>query len=259
MKAICDILHRAIKKSAPIYVISHERSGTHLAINLLYRNLHIDQSFHDFITWRGNPDDKLGRIKYWKSYRDVWSSLFLRGGIIKSHCDAQIYSEFLPKSYVVYVLRDPRDTLVSFYHYLNKDVFHINNPGLDELRSDSFGEFIRRPLHPYLRYGFTIDGIMDTVVDRWAKHVKGWLSHKNVCVVEYEDFLKDFRKQMIRVAIKTYTFPKLRMNSYQLGESGAILPRKGVAGDWKNMFSVEDEIFLKKKLESHGVDIARWK
>jgi hypothetical protein len=258
MNRIGCTIHSLLKKKAPIYVISHERSGTHLAINLLYRNLHIDQSFHDLINWKGDINNEEGRISYWKYMRRDWDKISKCGGIIKSHCDAYIYEKYLPKSNVVYVVRDPRDTLVSFYHYLNKDEFHKNNPGLEDLRSGSFGEFLRRPLHPYLRYGFSIEGGMENVVDRWARHARGWFRMTDVCVVDYEKLIISFRKSMLRVAFKIHTFPKIKMRGYALGEPGSILPRKGVAGDWKTEFSKADQLFLSERLNRYSIDMARW-
>jgi len=246
------ILYEVLCKKKPIYIISHERSGTHLAINLLYRNLYLRQSFLDFPEWKeGFLSD---REIYWKSFRTS-SASGPSPGIIKCHCDVEVFERCLPRWPVVYVIRDPRDTLLSFFHYLNRDEFHAANPGLEPLRCETLGEFLRRPLDLYLKRNFSLSDPGDTVMDRWAKHTAGWLGKSGVTVVKYETLRSRFRKEMWRVAFGALAIPKMRMVPYRFGEGGAILPRKGIVGDWKNSFSSEDENLVITTLQRHGLDI----
>lgn len=248
-------LYEFFCKKKPIYVISHERSGTHLAINLLYRNLYLRQSFLDFPEWK--EDRSPDREIYWKSFRKRAADGALPG-IIKCHCDVEVFERCLPCWPVVYVIRDPRDTLLSFFHYLNRDEFHEANPGLGSLRCETFGEFLRRPLDSHLRRNFSLADPGDTVVDRWAKHASSWLGKPGVTVVKYETLNSRFRKEMWRVAFGAPAIPKMRMVPYRFGEGGAILPRKGIVGDWKNVFSLEDENLVATTLDRHGLSIAAW-
>lgn len=242
----------------PIYVISHERSGTHLVLNLCYRNLYIRQKFCDLTHFYDTDIRRSIRESYWKEHGVHCRSLQGDGGLIKSHCEAEIWADQLPSFPVVFVLRDPRDTLVSFYHYLNRDEFHRNNPGLSDLRCSSFSEFLRRPLHPFLQCGFSLRDDAANIVDRWARHTQGWLDAQGVLVLRYEKLLRGFYLSMLRTSLHCRVLPKFHMRPYRLGESGAILPRKGVAGDWLTHFSEDDVRFVAARMKGYGLNLTDW-
>jgi len=242
--------------SNPNFVISHERSGTHLALNLLYKNLYIQQHFLDHPVWKAS--DLHSAIEHWKLAERKVREMLPIGGLIKSHCEVEICRKFLPKLPVVYVVRDPRDTLVSFFYYLNNKQFHANNPGLEHLACESFPEFLRRPLDEFLRFGFSLDGAMHNVVDRWARHYAGWKNESSCLVVRYEDLLGRMIPSVLKIALFAKVFPKVFMRSYNVGEKGAILPRKGIVGDWKNHFSVADLEFTESILSAHDLSLSEW-
>jgi len=250
-----DLVHSLIRKRRPFYVVSHERSGTHLAMNLCYRNLHIAQDFHDFRGWRGPYGEASGREAHWRLTAEDWLSRQNRAGLVKSHCEASIFKKFLPPAKVVYVLRDPRDTLVSFFHFLNSDEFHTHNPGTGDQRCADFSEFLRRPLSDFLRHEFSGNGTAGNVMERWAAHARGWLDARDVLVVRYEDMLGNWRRVVRAVAWHVGAVPKLRMVNFSFGEPGAILPRKGIAGDWKSYFTSNDLADLGIVLRSFGLSL----
>lgn len=252
------IVFRLLARRDVVYVISHERSGTHLALNLLYRNLYITQTFHDLPVWPGRGLGQASLGDHWRRQGDRIRGFRASGGLVKSHVDANVFQQFFPAAPVVYVLRDPRDTLVSFYHFLNHPDFHANNPGLNDLLCSSFAEFLRRPLSDFLRFGFSLDGVASNVMERWALHVRGWLTAPHVTVVRYEQLLRDFRSAIRSVARSSRLWPKLRMSPVEFGSGGFILPRKGVSGDWRNHFPPDDERLLSQTLSSHGIDLREW-
>lgn len=243
-----------LSKKAAFYITSHERSGTHLAINLCYRNLYIQQHFYDLPNFRGKCLSPAAIQSHWSSFSTEWLANSCKGGIIKSHCEQPIFKAHLPPAPVVYILRDPRDTLVSFFRFLNSDVFHRNNPGLEQLRCKSFGEFLRRPLDPFLEFGFSMNGGAKDVVERWARHVKGWTTGKSAMILRYEEMKTAPRLCVMKVAAHVRAMPKLTFNDYLLGEPGAILPGKGIVGSWKEMFRSDDSRYLERRLEESGID-----
>lgn len=96
--------------------------------------------------------------------------------IFKSHDDA---TEYLLAGRVVYLIRDGRDALTSFYHYRTK----LNR------RSFTFREFLEKTLAGRYRYG------------PWHRHVSGWLAwedHPSLLVLKYEDMLSDPTEQLRR-------------------------------------------------------------
>ncbi len=250
------LFHFFTKKN-PFYVLSHERSGTHLALNLLYRNLYIQQQFLDLPVWKKNNSTDAER--HWSLRGQEVQEKLCSGGLIKCHCEVEIYRKFLPALPVVYVVRDPRDTLVSFFYYLNNKEFHANNPGLEQLACESFSEFLRRPLDEFLRFGFSLDGAMHNVVERWARHYAGWIKESACLVVRYEDLLAKMVPSVWKIALFANVFPKVFMHPYKVGEKGAILPRKGIVGDWKNHFTQSDLEFTESILLKQGVSLSEWK
>lgn len=244
-------LFALLARKTPFYVISHERSGTHFAINTLFRNAYVAQTFSYVGDWLGPYDQPETRHRHLERFQKAWPERRRAGGLIKSHCDAETFQRFFPEAKVVYVLRDPRDTLVSFFHYLNSEDLHRTNPGLADQRSTKFSEFLRRTPSTYLRMGFFENPDFDNVVGRWASHVCGWAVRPNVCLLRYEDLKTDFRKCVWKTCRHVGLLPRLRMKAVRMEEGASILPRKGVMGDWKNHFSPEDEEFL-------NTELARW-
>lgn len=252
------MIYQKIVSSRPIYVFSHERSGTHLALNLIYRNLYIQQHFLDLPVWKKIETNSTDADQHWKQCGKIVQEKLCSGGLIKCHCEVEIYRKFLPALPVVYVVRDPRDTLVSFFYYLNNKEFHANNPGLEHLSAESFSDFLRRPLDEFLRFGFSLDGVMHNVVERWARHHAGWIQEPACLVVRYEDLLQRMVPSVWKIALFAKVFPKFFMRAYKVGEKGAILPRKGIVGDWKNHFSREDLEFTESMLSAHGLSLSEW-
>lgn len=164
-----------------------------------------------------------------------------RPRIIKSH---QLFNECFKS--VVYIIRDPRDVYVSYYHYLKK-----------RLPSDqSFSDFLREEtLSP----------------SRWHTHVESWADMPNVkYFLRYEDLLVNpeaeitkllnsldgkisFASNEISKAVEKSSFSNMKKieqekGRYFLSESAkktaTPFVRKGAHGDWKNYFSKSDEEFL---------------
>lgn len=258
MSKLANWIHAKLADRDPIFVISHERSGTHLALNLFYRNLHLTQDFFDFPIWPGPYAGDKARDDYWHGVVNRWEARGRKGGLLKSHVEADVFEIFLPKLPVVYVLRDPRDTLVSFFHYLNRAEFHTNNITAGSHYCDNFREFLCRPLSDFLALGFTMAPNSANVMERWASHVSGWLRRDKIFVVRYEEMLKDYRTVVRAVSRHTRAWTRRSMQPFRFGEGGTILPRKGVVGGWREYFSTADEALLRESLEKYGVNLSYW-
>ncbi|XP_068424594.1 amine sulfotransferase-like [Clinocottus analis] len=157
---------------------------------------------------------------------------------------------------VVYVWRNPKDILVSFYHFAQSWV-------LLEIPS-SFEDFFQQFLDGNVYMGSWFDHIQDYHKER---------DQLNIHFVQYENMLKDLRGEVVKLCaflgkdltdeaidhvVETSTFKSMKTNpkaNYKdLVETDRYKKetmRKGKAGDWKNVFTVAqnerfDNVFEEK-------------
>ncbi|XP_033984031.1 sulfotransferase family 2, cytosolic sulfotransferase 3 [Trematomus bernacchii] len=150
------------------------------------------------------------------------------------------------KAKVIYVMRNPKDILVSSYYFHQMAEF-LDDPG-------TFDEFIEKFLDGNVMFG------------KWTDHVKGWRSAElgdRILFITYEEMCQDLPaalRQMsdflgrnlsevtIQKIAQHCTFKTMKTNrmsnfslvpkQYMNAEKSPFL-RKGVPGDWKNHFSSE--------------------
>ncbi|XP_062042642.1 amine sulfotransferase [Lepus europaeus] len=152
------------------------------------------------------------------------------------------------KAKIIYVYRNPKDVLISFFHFSNLVV---------KLEASS-----------------TLENFMEKFLDGkvvgslWFDHIRGWYEHKhdfNILFMMYEDMKKDLRSSILKIRsflekelseeevdaiVRQATFenmkfiPQANYNnilSNEIGKrnaEGAFL-RKGAVGDWKHHMTVE--------------------
>lgn len=165
----------------------------------------------------------------------------------------------------IVVVRDPRDLYVSFYHYENSYEKSDGNSLLfkyfqhDKARplQDDFYHYLSAKLlrqsHPWFFYSQFLDS---------------WLNRPDVCVVRYEDCLKEPILQLVRMlrflgddidiervekVVEETSFKAITKKRYgeerQAGhEDNTKFHRKGISGDWKNHFN-EDSCRLLEMME----------
>lgn len=162
-----------------------------------------------------------------------------RPRVLKSHTP---YNSEFPR--VVYLVRDPRDVYVSYYHYMRK-----------RLPADTgISAFIRMDgLHPC----------------HWHGHVAGWVDRPNVRVIRYEDMLSDtagqlrrflafwgersFSDAQIAYAVRQSSFTSMKQLEQSKGRPFASeqhrkqstpFMRCGKAGAWHTQISPADHDYL---------------
>ncbi|XP_059212559.1 amine sulfotransferase-like [Centropristis striata] len=150
---------------------------------------------------------------------------------------------------VVYVMRNPKDVLVSLYHFAHSWVL-LETPKSFE---DFFQDFL--------------DG--NAFMGSWFDHVREYYNEKDqmdILFVRYEDMLKDLRGEVVKLCaflgkdltdeaidhvVEMSIFKNMKTipnaNYLELLEKQFYqrdTMRKGVAGDWKNHFTVaQNEYF----------------
>nr|XP_046258492.1 amine sulfotransferase-like [Scatophagus argus] len=164
-----------------------------------------------------------------------------------------IYLFFLQ---VVYVWRNPKDVLVSYYHFAHSWMF-IEAP-------QSFEDLLHQFLNGHSYMG------------SWFDHMREYYAARdqlNIHFVQYENMLKDLRGEVVKICaflgkdltdeaidhvVEMSTFKNMKTNpkaNYKDLVEGIQYKtntmRKGVAGDWKNLFTVAqnerfDKVFKEK-------------
>ncbi|XP_073504854.1 sulfotransferase 1C2-like [Phyllobates terribilis] len=186
--------------------------------------------------------------------------------LVKSHLPVQL----LPDSFweknckVIYVARNPKDVLVSYYHFYHMAVVHPD-PG-------TFEEFLQNFIKGQVSFG------------SWGDHVKDWWKmrqQRDILYLFYED-MKEDPKREIRKVMKflgkdlsedilekihqSTTFKAMKENhmanystipSTVMDHTISPFMRKGTPGDWKSYFTVaQNELFDEYyKKEMAGTDL----
>ncbi|KYO18884.1 amine sulfotransferase-like [Alligator mississippiensis] len=160
---------------------------------------------------------------------------------------------------VIYVARNPKDVLVSYFHF-SKTVITPDNP-------PDFSIFMERFLAG------------EVLSSSWLDHVRGWYDHRddfNILFLTYEEMKKDLRGAVLRICnflgkelseddldpvVKKATFENMKKDPRANYETRPGVPleekkcflRKGTVGDWKNTMTVaQNERFeevLKEKMK----------
>lgn len=218
-------------------VITHERSGTHLLINCINY-----EKKGQFSTIGYTPDKRDFNLKGYKhtTYKDIMSNAYLPDSVNKSHHQVEFmedYLDFLFNKYkVIYVKRDIKDVLNSYYKFIPKPE-EKNFPAFEEWvfsKPDSIG---RQFLQPYAPDPHIIIEPKN-YVHRWFLHTNGWLKHKDkMLVVNYEDMLADYPNQKGKIEswIGKKIAPKIPdVHDKSLPNFG---PVKGKIGGYKEVMS----------------------
>ncbi|XP_070691429.1 sulfotransferase family 2, cytosolic sulfotransferase 3 isoform X1 [Pempheris klunzingeri] len=170
------------------------------------------------------------------------------------------------KAKVIYVIRNPKDVMVSSYYFHQMAGF-LPDPG-------TFEEFMDKFLEGEVMFG------------KWTEHVKSWKNTElgdRILYITYEEMVQDLpaavRKlsgfvgsnlsedviQKIAEHCSFHTMKVNRMSNFSLipklymdSEKSPFL-RKGIAGDWENHFSPEQlakfTSVIRKELENESFSL----
>ncbi|GAA6089048.1 sulfotransferase 6B1-like [Tachysurus ichikawai] len=154
------------------------------------------------------------------------------------------------KTKMFVVFRNPKDTVVSYYHFMN------NNPVLP--KAESWDKFFSDFMSGEVAWGSYFDHALG-----WEKH----MDDPNVLIVIYEELKENLLEGIKKIAdffsftltdeqvqgiAGESTFSAMQSSSKTShGKFGNVFFRKGEVGDWKNHFSEDqskqmDEEFKKK-------------
>lgn len=242
----------AKKPVRKILVVTHERSGTHflmnsLALNLSYIarpwlnvdfehgiNFHSAEAFAGFFRlFQGKPVLNIGKSHHCFGFYENFAE--------------QLMEEFQ----IIYVHRDPRDVMVSFWRLVN------SLPWDEGPKTATPAEFMRRPPSgAMLRYQ---KHQAETILDRWADHLRGWTIdapeplRRNIIYLRFEDLRQNFQATVKDLADRLgLTCPAPRMPS---PDRNVVLPGKGVVGGFHDHLDEPDLDFVQQRL---GPELTRF-
>ncbi|XP_044147645.1 amine sulfotransferase-like isoform X1 [Bufo gargarizans] len=169
-----------------------------------------------------------------------------------------------PKGKIIYVYRNPKDNMVSFYHFCK--LF----PSLKKanITWDAFFDW-------YMA-GKVYGGL-------YFDHLRGWYTHKedfNCIFLTYEDMIKDLKSAVLKICefleikldddgvdrvVEKSTFQNMKKDplaNYEsvkkqfLDQQEGSLLRKGTIGDWKNLLTVAQSEKVDKVLQEKLGDLS---
>uniref|UniRef100_UPI00359008DE sulfotransferase 2B1-like n=1 Tax=Myxine glutinosa TaxID=7769 RepID=UPI00359008DE len=220
-----------------LFIITYPKSGTNwmqVVMRLVYADG--DHKFlEDVVSWEATP---------WLDIDKDKVEQLPRPRIITSHLPHRLMPRGLQEgsAKVIYVARNPKDVIVSFYHFQKNSRF-LENP-------NDFQSFLQ----------MFIDG--KVLMGSWFEHIQGWMDckHPHLLYVTYEDMVKDLRAVVRRICtflgktltevqiesvVKHSSFTAMKKNpmtnyskAEKLFEEATKFFRKGKVGDWKNHFTV---------------------
>ncbi|XP_074163241.1 sulfotransferase 2A1-like [Sminthopsis crassicaudata] len=247
-----------------VIIMAYPKSGTHWMIDIV-----------SLIYSNGDPS-WIKSVPSWK--RSPWIEMKSGSEIIKSKKDPRLFTSHLPvhlfpKSYfnskakMIYIARNPRDVIVSFYHFIAPFALHSS--------WSAFENFFESFLQGNVVYG------------SWFDHIKGWLPMRNsekFLFLTYEELHQDLKANVEKICgflrkklsekeissvLENASFQAMEKHRLENNEPvihlkpiQLVLMRKGICGEWKNYFTVAQmETFNKlyqKKMEGLDQDLFPW-
>jgi len=199
-----------------IYVVTYPRSGTTWVIQSLKlifdaQDGEIDSKWFNQYKLPLMSDSYIG-------FRNA--IVHEQPAIVKTHLPYKSYVSKCVQSRTIYVVRDGRDALTSYYFWKQTRVW---NRSRNEVGFDA-EEFARE---------------LNIEAAKWRDHVTGWIGSPNVFFTAYESLKHDYIKETRCIA--EYAGLPLRRSVEEakvrfvdeLKPDGDIY-RKGIVGDWQN-------------------------
>jgi hypothetical protein len=222
----------------PALVVSHERSGTHFLMNTLGQNFGY-LPYTDLDERQGfDPRSTPQRLDF------LLGAPWPTRTVLKSHHQVEMLQP-LPlvaaAFEVFYIVRDPRDVLLSFRRYLAGCA-----AGTGPVTA-TVGEFLRAaPSGLIVRYQRQAAASM---VERWRQHVEGWLDAAaklpgRVTVLRYDDLDERFAVTVERLAAALGRPAAAPVPVRPSKIEHVVLAGEGGSGRYRGVLTADDLAFV---------------
>lgn len=227
-----------------LYIVSFPKSGA-TWVDFLMANIHLKMSGDKRLVNFYNIHTIIPDVHYCRHVR-VTPLPFPGFRVMKSHA---AYNPYYKN--VIYIIRDPRDVMVSYYKFL---------VGLGEF-SGSVSDLIRSP-----KYG----------IETWINHVEEWHycspASMRIIFVRYEDLKSNtyatlrglyeaigfvIPDEVLNIAIEESSFDKMKLlerawnyGGRPVGDNFTFM-RKGVSGAWENTLTDDDLVYVRTVSEKY--------
>lgn len=181
----------------------------------------------------------------------------------------QEISKVYPEARVIHIIRDGRDQAVSMMHHKwnrSRDLGGVQNLGPEEIaKRDAYREDPRKVLET--EEGIFTDAGLRKAAKLWRTRVEQTMKEgpallgENYVEVTYEDLLErpdeetqrllkflgaDASEKVVRRCVKAASFEKKAGGRKRGEEQATSGVRKGIAGDWRNVFTEHNKKIYKK-------------
>jgi hypothetical protein len=236
-----------------MYVVGYPKSGnTWLCFLLAYC---LNAEYDDLDAPGIHPQQEYQR-RYVKGGLAHPSYQTQLGQIWKTHHPKR--QEMSSSQPIVYLLRDGRDVMVSYFFYQRK--IALNKDSAAKNWFQKLGNLVTHD-STNQNYYENFSSFLQQHTDQWVTHVSTWLERNPQVIVRYEDLKtepeatlnKVFQQLHVEVApaiiqqaLEIFDFKQLSQRK-EGEEDRSSFFRKGIAGDWKNHFSRDDLEFFQAK------------